>query len=296
MTHWLPEIPRFDRAAALPKAFIVGCQKSGTTWVQHILAAHPAVACRGEACLGNFLAPLVAHAAKSFNERQRAGQVNAFTTPETVAMARAGATALFARWLDAEPDPDAIRVIAEKTPEHAIALPALESMFPACRVVHIIRDGRDGVVSGWHHNLRENPGPFRARFPDMASYAAYFAQSHWLPYIAAARAWGGANPDRYLEFRYESLLAEPHAGVARLLGFLGVDDSASAVERCVAAASFERLSGGRSPGQADQASHFRKGVAGDWREGLDPAALHAFEAAASKMMADLGYDPANLPV
>jgi hypothetical protein len=293
MTDWLPEIPRFAQAAVLPKAFVVGCQKSGTTWLQHILAAHPGVVCRGEGCLGNFLAPLVAQAAKGYNERQRAGQVNAFTTPETVAMARAGALALFARWLDAEPDPDAVRLIAEKTPEHAIALPALESMFPGCRVVHIIRDGRDGVVSGWHHNLRENPESFRARFPDMAAYARYFAENHWLSYIAAARAFGARNPDRFLELRYETLLDEPESQVRRLLAFLGVDASDTSVGACVSGASFERLSGGRAPGQTDAKSHFRKGVAGDWREGLDPAALHAFEAAAGPTMAELGYEAAT---
>ncbi len=28
--------------------FVVGCQKSGTTWVQHLLDGHPNVACHGE--------------------------------------------------------------------------------------------------------------------------------------------------------------------------------------------------------------------------------------------------------
>lgn len=293
MPDWLPEIPRFAQAAALPKAFIVGCQKSGTTWLQQVLAAHPAVACRGEACLGNFFVPLLAHAAKSFNQRQRAGSVNTLNGAETVAMARAGALALFARWLDAEPDPDTISLIAEKTPEHAVCLPTLGAVFPGCRVVHIIRDGRDGVVSGWHHNLRENAVSFRARFPDMASYAAYFAQGHWMPYITAARAWGSLNPGRFIECRYEDLLADPHAGMARLLAFLGVDASAQAVGRCVEAASFKSLSGGREPGQADASSHFRKGVAGDWREGLDEASVRAFEQAAGPLLAELGYQPAS---
>ena len=46
--------------------------------------------------------------------------------------------------------------------------------------------------------------------------------------------------------------------------FLGVDADGPAVTARVAGASFQALSGGRTRGDEDRHSFFRKGVAGDW--------------------------------
>lgn len=282
--------PNLMRALTLPTAFVVGCQKSGTTWVQHLLAAHPEVCSRGEARLGTLLFPLFAQVARTYNEQQRAGQVNRLEDPQLREIARVACASLFARWLDAHPDTDRVRLIAEKTPEQAQALPLLDAVFPECRVVHVIRDGRDCVVSGWFHNIRENEQKFRVRFPTMTAYAEFFARDHWAPYIRAARSWGLANPARYLELRYEDLLERPHEGYAALFAFLGVSADDTTVDACVERTSFKAMTG-RTPGDENASSHFRKGVAGDWREHLDPAALAAFERPVRDLMRELAYEP-----
>jgi hypothetical protein len=55
--------------------------------------------------------------------------------------------------------------------------------------------------------------------------------------------------------------------------------------------SFQRLAGGRRPGEEDPASHYRRGVAGDWRNHLTPRHLVAFRERFGDLPERLGYEP-----
>ena len=267
--------------------FVVGCQKSGTTWLQKLLDAHPNVRCDGEARLASVLFPLMRQLQQEYNGRQKTGPHGNLTDQDTLVLCRAAVDRLYNHWLgDREPQ---IRALGEKTPEHALFLPDLLTAFPRMKVIHIIRDGRDCCVSGYFHNLRTNPDEFRQRFPTLADYARFMARAHWVAYVQSARAFALQWPDRCVEVRYEHLHADPRPQVARLLGFLGVDASDAAVDGCVAAGSFESLAAGRPRGAEDRASFFRKGVVGDWHGHLTGAALDAFTAEAGPLLAELGY-------
>lgn len=52
---------------------------------------------------------------------------------------------------------------------------------------------------------------------------------------------------------------------------------------------FSRLAGGRNRGQEHQNSHYRKGVAGDWRSYFGPEHLQAFEDRFGNLPEQLGY-------
>lgn len=282
-------VERLGRAhAALDRQvfFIVGCQKSGTTWVQRLIDGHPAVRCHGEGYFAAVLMPLLQQVAGAFNQRHKAGELGGLDDADVRALFAAACGLHFDRWIG---DAPGVEAIGEKTPEHAMCLPAIDATFPEAKVVHVVRDGRDVCVSGWFHNLRLNNAGFRQRFPDFASYVAYTIQNHWVPYIQRARQFGQAHPDRYHEMRYERLHAAPAETVAGLLAFLGVEDSAASVEACLDAGAFEKLSGGRKQGDADAGSFFRKGVVGDWREHFDDAAMTAFRQHGGALADALGY-------
>ena len=77
------------------------------------------------------------------------------------------------------------------------------------------------------------------------------------------RSWLGSGEEL---LRYEDLLVRD----AELLERTLVDECKLPVSRerlreVVEGAKFHRLSGGREPGDEDRASHWRKGIAGDWR-------------------------------
>lgn len=286
---------RIEEISQKPIFFIVGCQKSGTTWLQHLLGAHDEICCNGEGRFAPLLRPAIAQLAKGYNQvanrdhHSRASDLERGVelSPDDVDyLCFAAMTLVMAGWPEAR---DA-SVIGEKTPEHAVSLNLLERFFPQCRAIHIIRDVRDVCVSGWFHNLRRHGADFRKQFPAFADYAAFMAGRHWGLYIRKARAWGAANPDRYLEVRYEDLHADPQSVTRTMLEFLDVDADDDAAAQCVDAASFENLSGGRSNGEEDRSSFFRSGTVGDWREHFDDQALQAVVQQVGPVMADLGYD------
>lgn len=266
--------------------FVVGCQKSGTTWVQHLLDGHPEICCKGEAYFGPVLLPALQQALDFYSGRQKLEELGRFDSEALVQVFTAAVALQFHRWADSQP----VRCIGEKTPEHAMCLGPLNAAFPDAKIIHVIRDGRDVTVSGWFHNLRQKKETFQQRFPTMAAYAEYLLQNHWIPYIQQARLFGRTFPDRYLELRYEDLSADCSAGVARMLDFLGVDTSDASVRACCEAGSFRRLAGGRENGVEDKSSFFRKGVVGDWREHFDEKVLQVFARIGGPLMQELGYD------
>ena len=82
---------------------------------------------------------------------------------------------------------------ADKSPGYAVLLDYIDSMYPDCQVVHMVRDPRD-VIDSW-----------RRRWAWSAPGAALRVAAP----RAAAEAFGAAHPDRYREVRYEALATSP---------------------------------------------------------------------------------------
>ncbi|MFW6028178.1 MAG: sulfotransferase family protein [bacterium] len=280
-------LDRLAHALSKRRFFVVGCQKSGTTWVQRLLDGHPRLCCYGETYLAAALLPLLKQVQQAYNQRQNAGELGQMTDQHLLDLFRAAVAIQNGRVLEQAGDVDAI---GEKTPEHALCIPALAQTFPEAKFIHIIRDGRDACVSGWFHNLRDKGDAFRQKFPTMSHYIQYMVQHHWMPYIQRARAFGAAQPARYLELHYESLHAEPTAQIARMLQFLEVDDSEASIAACAEAGAFQTLADGRDQGQEDRGSFFRKGVTGDWKNHFDDNAIATFNHHGGQMLRELGYE------
>lgn len=64
--------------------------------------------------------------------------------------------------------------------------------------------------------------------------------------------------------KFEELTSKPCEILTMCLNFLAVSISPEEVKKTTQAITFERLSGGRKPGQMDLASHYRRGVPGEW--------------------------------
>ena len=265
--------------------FIVGCQKSGTTWVQRLLDGHPDIRCHGEGYFAPILMPLLQQAIQTYNQKQKAGDLGLFTNNDLKELLRTAVGLSFARWVgDAN-----VQAIGEKTPENALCMPPLADCFPNAKFIHITRDGRDVCVSGWFHNQRKAGPNFAKRFPDLNTYIQYTVTQHWLPYIQKAQHFGQQHPQRYHELSYEDLHTDPVGHTQKLLNFLGMDDSESATNACLTAGSFKKLTQGRTQGQEDNTSFFRKGVIGDWQNHFDDSNLATYNQAAANLPAQLGY-------
>ncbi len=166
----------------------------------------------------------------------------------------------------------------DKTPLYMQYLPLLERLFPTARYVHLIRDGRDATVS----YLAVPEGIMTAGWGHPRDAAGFACQ--WETEVRAARALGArVGLARYLEVRYEALVADPDAELRRvcdfaalayddaMLGYVGQTDSARKQHQ-------QRLN--EPP---------RVGVR-DWRNEMPASEVAGFEAVAGDLLHELGYD------
>ncbi|MEZ5244093.1 MAG: sulfotransferase [Acidimicrobiales bacterium] len=193
-----------------PFLFVVGSGRSGTTLLRAMLDAHPDLTIPGE----SYFIEQMARRRDGFRVEGRFDR-EAFE-------AELFADLRFQAWnlapdavraeLDRQPPADLADAIrgtyraaarrmgttrwGDKTPSYALCVPTIAALLPESVFVHLVRDPRDVAASyaraGW--------GP---RSMTAAGHA-------WRSRVAAATAAGRAlGPSRYLEVRYEDLVAEP---------------------------------------------------------------------------------------
>lgn len=148
----------------------------------------------------------------------------------------------------------------------------LATYAPDLCFIHLVRDGRDVVVSGCvqRANLRVRRGGIEGDCArDMLAAGTIRDDDfrHFTDLWRDSVLAGEAGCERFshaLQVRYEDLVMDPVTALRNVLTLIGVDDSAEITRACVEAGRFERLSGGRRPGEEDRGSFFRKGTPGDW--------------------------------
>lgn len=242
--------------------FVVGAPRSGTTWLQRALSVHPDVlALPSETHLFSW-------GLSTLRDQAQGGLV---TSPSTGSWfmpredfqraARAFADAAFGGYVQ-RTRPEASRVV-ERSPSHVWHLGLIADVYPDAWVVHIVRDGRDVVRS----LVSQTWGP--AEIGPAARV--------WASAVRAARAAAPHVP-RYLEVRYEDLLADP-ARFAEVFAFIGLPPLDAAMSQAELEA-----------GRAVNVDPMRPEVAsGKWREEWSAADLAAFDECAGDVLALTGY-------
>lgn len=273
--------------------FVVGCPRSGTTLLRAMLDARPDLAVPGEA---HFLIPMARRHASApdapFDPRRfladLAGQDRfSFWDLEVTQIAAA---------FDRNPPPDvpeAFRLLyatyasahgatryADKTPHHLAAIRELGALFPEARFVHLVRDGRDVALS-WME------APF-------GPHTLAGAASEWRERLERGRAAGRElGPDRYREFRYEDLVAEPDATLRSIEAYLGLP--AVPVRADHRRSAPRVITETRHPGQHHRVTEpVRTGVR-DWRSQMRGSDVEVFEFLAGGTLRSFGYPTVTSP-
>jgi hypothetical protein len=164
---------------------------------------------------------------------------------------------------------------ADKTPSYVLNVGLLAATFPEARFVHMIRDGRDVALSYLD--------------TDFGSRTLGQAALYWDRFVRAGRLAGSRlGPDRYLEIRYEDLVAEPEPVLKELCAFVGLDFD----ERML---RFHERADELVPSLSHNEAHrnlYKPLTAGlrDWRRDLAPRDVAVFEALAGELLSELGYE------
>ena len=294
-------------AGGVPGFFVVGNQKSGTTWLMRMLDAHPEILCKGE---GRFFGGSWRQKSLKQRDTKRPASSLRYAILDAEYLRLWIERSVWSRndgtgehldnltrmaidyFLGGELLKSGKRIVGDKSPLLTPdTIREISAIYPEAKVIHIIRDGRDVAVSAAHHARNFGKGRKHeaegSAFPDgqLEKLAA-----EWASRVGKTAEDGpellGEN---YTEVRYEDLLREPGAEIQRLLTFLAVDSTEKTTTRCIEAASFERLSKGRKRGEEDPSSFFRKGVAGDWKLVFTPGEREIFDREAGDLLARLGY-------
>lgn len=132
----------------------------------------------------------------------------------------------------------------EKSPSNVYCFDHIRTFYPGARFVHIVRDGRDCVVS----LLRRRLSPFHA-------------VTHWYYATLTGLQYRGWNS--YYEIRYEDLVGDAEAELNKLCAFLGEEytDALLATE----GPSGRKLAGWRS----DHMEKINSASVGQYRSSLD---------------------------
>jgi hypothetical protein len=98
----------------------------------------------------------------------------------------------------------------DKTPSYVRHLPFLSQLFPGSKFVHLIRDARDATLSA-----QKKWGAERWYMDN------FYLISNWRRCVESGQEAGnGLAPDRYMEARYEALVADPQRTIGQICSFL----------------------------------------------------------------------------
>jgi Sulfotransferase family len=165
----------------------------------------------------------------------------------------------------------------DKTPLYMQQLPLLERLFPDALWVHLVRDGRDAALS-----FLELPEGFSGKTWALPRTVEQFA-ARWRTEILAARRLGRRVGGRYLELRYEDLVAEPERELRRVCEHASLPWEPAMLEH----ADAPELSS--MPEHRNLAKPPTAGLR-DWRSQMKSEDARAFEEIAGDVLRSSGYE------
>lgn len=174
--------------------------------------------------------------------------------------------------------------------------------------IYLVRDPRDVAVSFSHHMGIDIAKVVRRMARPSARMAGYdrrvstqFGQ-HLGTWSSHVEGWLDHELFPVVLVRYEDMLADPAAQLARIAHTLGREATTEQLEAAVAATSFDKLKSqeiesGFHEGPHRERAFFRRGIAGAWRDELPPELAAQIESDHGRVMTRLGYlAAATVPV
>jgi Sulfotransferase domain len=293
--------------------FVGGAPKSGTTWVEKIINAHPLALCVGEGAFfantrGEALCGFLAAGPWSFDAWTLPRSPEAFEADCYLAGRALYGFRSYARlW-------PGLAAIGDRSPKNALSYRTIGSMLGPCKFVHCVRHPLDVVVSRLYHErnlyvdgsaplcrldesqlarlnrkIEDQGDSLRLDIADRDLLDLFLDE--WMQSNEQALACKATGDNAILFLKYEDLLLDTRRAIDEILRFLlGEPVGPGPVRDAIARlSSFKNLSGGRDPGAADSRSFFRKGVAGDYRGRFDPALVEYAWRKVGRLAESMGY-------
>lgn len=282
--------------SAAPAFFILSSGRSGSTLLAAMLNMHPRIHVPVE-LFGLYsqlprLLPWYGNLRQDFNRRllakdlARTGQLAEFGIPfdcdhfaERLHSAGAGLAPVIRCFYETLLAASGKVILGDKTPNHSPYLPVIERTFPAARIIHLVRDGRDCAAS----SRRSRQG--------LNQRNVYELGRLWPRNNAAIAEFGVRHPARYHRLRYEDLIADPASRLARVCDFLGEAFHPGMLDH--ASGEFARQNATRLGHHANLTRTVLQGNEAKWKTALSAREVAVYESLAGDALRRFGYPPSG---
>jgi hypothetical protein len=261
--------------------FLVGCPRSGTTWLQIILGSHPGIATVRETHLfDRYLADLYARYEGEAEKLGKDGLRVLLDEASFDALSRRFADGVLAAIAATKPG---CSVALEKTASQIWSTQLMRRLYPEAYFLHIVRDPR-AVAASMLAYARES-------WAQEGEADALTAAEAWLSAVTIGHRELATLGERLIELRYEDLVEAPDTSLARILSRLGLDPMGYDRERFSIEAIKRHGTDGSplDPAWENRQNFFRRGETAGWRQELSPAQIAIVESVCAALMAEFGY-------
>lgn len=274
--------------------FIVGVHRSGTTLLRFMLNCHPRLYIVHESdFIPNFFLQnpnesltdeRVTDLLNTISNRYRFFEQWKGPRPSIDTLRQAGSVSAPSEFLETlytayARQNGAVRW-GDKTPIYTNYIDLLHTLFPRAQFIHIIRDGRDAILSMLEkYEQRE------------FHVDVYFAARNWVRRIHAARTSGARlGPERYYEIRYENLVADPGRELQALCTFLNEPYVPEMTQPHELARKIVKPGDFHDP--VRHPPHIKS--VGRWHQEMSEADLRLFTRVADDLLQELDYEPSDI--
>jgi hypothetical protein len=313
-----------------PIFFVVGFQKSGTTWLMKMLNSHPQILCQGEGRpfgrnwrqehlkkrRGSYPPTSLYHAMLSAEDLRYWIERSVWSKGEDTEEHLANLTGLAIEYfLSRSLLKSGKKLVGDKTVLLGTEIiREVKAICPRAKVIHIIRDGRDVAISATHHGwnkAEDQGGTHRITPAQLAKREAYRKDPQ-----ALMQTDGGIFPDGEIKksaARWSARVSQTMKDGPALLGanYAEVkyedllknpkEELGRLLEFLGADASEEVVSecvsaasferlSGGRKRGQEASSFYRKGIAGDWKRVFTERNKEDFKAGGGDLLVELGYE------
>ena len=177
----------------------------------------------------------------------------------------------------------------------AATVRALEMHAGSYRGVHLVRDPRDVLVSAYFSHLYSHVTDgwpelvtHREKLQTLTPEEGLLSEMTFCRFVFDALAGWRPNSN-VLELRSEEVTADPLPAIMGIAQWFEWTIPVATIERVLEEASYEKLAG-RAKGIENPHHHYRKGVAGDWKNWFTDRVREEFATRYGSLLVQYGYE------
>ena len=261
--------------------FIIGAPRSGTTWLHSMIASHPQVAATKNIeikFMNHYIGPLVSawenHKYRIDQGHWVSGLPAIWDTNRFNEFIEYFSNKVYQTILTENPN---ATHILDKHPGYSYCVETINRIFPKSKFIHIIRDGREVVVSMLSAKKRIGFG----------SDQIISASKEWKSCIEKARHAMDYGEERYLEITYELLKTNGISTLADVFKFCELAYDDNLIHNILSANDYKK-NPVASPNKRIDDIRDRKDEI--WRRELTLRQRFLFDKVAGRYLHDLGYE------